>query len=226
MTPKRYIIPVFVPHQGCPNDCVFCNQRRISGALEPATGKSVREAIERSINRIPRGVPAELAFYGGSFTAIPVQAQEELLSVALPFLRLSDQNSLRLSTRPDCVDKETADRLLQFGVHTVELGAQSMCDDVLSKSGRGHTARDTELSAAILKEAGLKLILQMMTGLPGDSREKSVYTAGRLKSLKPDGVRIYPTVIIRDTALFDMWRRGDYREHTVPQLKGCGVTAH
>jgi len=215
MTPKRVIIPVFVPHAGCPNDCVFCNQRRISGALRPADEDTVRAAISSAEEKLGRGVPAELAFYGGSFTAIPAETQERLLGAALPFVRSGQISSVRLSTRPDCVDEETVERLRRFGVGTVELGTQSMDDEVLRLSNRGHTAEDTRRAAALLKDAGFSLILQMMTGLPGDTPERSRYTARELIAIRPDGVRIYPTVIVKDTELYDMWRRGEYAEHTV-----------
>lgn len=215
MMPKRSIIPVFVPHLGCPNDCVFCNQRRISGQKTKQTGDSVRHIVLESFLKIPETYEKELAFYGGSFTAIPVQEQEELLNAVLPFLHSGTINALRVSTRPDAINEDAVERLKKFGVKTVELGAQSMCDEVLQLSGRGHTAADTEKAAAMLKDAGFNLILQMMTGLPGDTFERSVYTAGKIADMMPDGVRIYPTVVIRDTALFDMWQAGSYMEHTV-----------
>ncbi|MGE4486171.1 MAG: elongator complex protein 3, partial [Oscillospiraceae bacterium] len=217
MTPKRRIIPVFVPHAGCPHDCVFCNQRRISGAMVPATAETVRDTMEKARAGLPVGAGAELAFYGGSFTAIPAHEQEQLLGAAQPYLKDGTITSIRLSTRPDCVADTDIERLLRYGVKTVELGVQSMDAEVLRLSGRGHTSEDAVLATALLKSAGFKVILQMMTGLPGDTPEKSIATARRIAALKPSGVRIYPTVIVRDTALFDMWRRGEYREHTVDE---------
>jgi len=210
MTPKRRVIPVFVPHLGCPHDCVFCNQRRISGEQEPATAETVRAAAESY-----PGTACELAFYGGSFTAIPAEQQEDLLEAAQDFLKMDPANTLRLSTRPDAIDEGVIARLKKYGVKTVELGVQSMHPQVLTASNRGHTAEDAERSARMLKDAGFEVILQMMTGLPGDTPERSVYTAEKLISLAPDGVRIYPTVIVRDTALSVMHRRGSYTEHTV-----------
>ncbi|MGM9521622.1 MAG: elongator complex protein 3 [Oscillospiraceae bacterium] len=215
MTPRRSIIPVFVPHLGCPHMCVFCNQRRISGKTAPADADTVRAALEEGLSRIYGDTETTLAFYGGSFTAIPAREQEELLGAALPFLRSGRISSLRLSTRPDCIDDVTLSRLKRYGVKTIELGVQSMCPDVLTASERGHTAEDAERAAKMVKAAGFELILQMMTGLPEDTPEKSKYTAERFIELKPDGVRIYPTVIIRDTELYDMWRGGLYKEHTV-----------
>lgn len=215
MIARRSIIPVFVPHLGCPNNCVFCNQRKISGSIDPASADTVRQIISEGIEKIPKGTNIQLAFYGGSFTAIPVEKQNELLDAALPFLHDGSICSLRLSTRPDAIDRETLERLRKSGVTTIELGTQSMCDEVLRLSGRGHTAMDTENSARLIKEYGFELILQMMTGLPGDTKERTVETAEKLIKLNPDGVRIYPTVIIEDTPLCDMWREGKYQEHRV-----------
>ncbi len=217
MTPKRRIIPIFVPHLGCPHACVFCNQKRISGALSPAEPEDVIRQITEGLEKTEKGTEVEAAFYGGSFTAIPPGEQEALLGAALPFLRSGELSSIRLSTRPDCIDEETLARLKYFGVETVELGVQSMKKEVLEASERGHTPQDAEKAARLIKDAGFKLILQMMTGLPGDTPEFSVYTAEKLAEMKPDGVRIYPTVIIKDTPLYDMWRAGKYKEHTVEE---------
>lgn len=215
MSARESIIPVFVPHLGCPNDCVFCNQRRISGSVTPATPQDVVEAIERAKTLTGPETRRQLAFYGGSFTAIPVSEQEALLDAAGPYLESGDIVSLRLSTRPDAIDAATLKRLKAYGVETIELGAQSMSERVLALSGRGHTAQDVADASAQVKAAGFKLILQMMTGLPGADDESDVESARRIAALKPDGVRVYPTVIVRDTALFDIWKAGRYKEHTV-----------
>ena len=210
---------MFIPNAGCEHDCVFCDQRLISGEISPAGPEIVHEALSREMSMAEccghSRRPIELAFYGGSFTAIPVELQNELLSAALPFLQPDSRNTIRISTRPDCIDKPTVDRLKNFGVATIELGVQSMCDDVLVRTRRGHTSSDVIRASEIIKDAGISLILQMMTGLPGDTREKSFDTAKLLIELKPDGVRIYPTVIVRGTELFNMWRRGQYHEHSV-----------
>ncbi len=213
--PKNSIIPVFVPHLGCPNNCVFCNQNRISGALEPATAETVKTAIENAAALTPKELKRQLAFYGGSFTAIPEAMQVELFEAAKPYLDSGFIESIRLSTRPDAIDGKTLERLKKYGVTTVELGAQSMDDRVLHLAGRGHSAKEVEDASKAVKAAGFKLILQMMTGLPGDSEESTVKTAEKIIALKPDGVRIYPTVIVKDTELCDMWRAGEYAEHTV-----------
>lgn len=215
MSARENIIPVFVPHLGCPNDCVFCNQRRISGQQQPATAQTVKDAISKAAALPHTGAKRQLAFYGGSFTAIPAEEQTALLAAAKAYLDAGEIDSIRLSTRPDAIDGAVLKRLRAYGVETVELGAQSMDDRVLALSGRGHTAEDVVRASALIRGAGFRLILQMMTGLPGDTEETSVRTAERIIALRPDGVRIYPTVIVRDTALFDLWQASQYREHSV-----------
>ena len=215
MSARENIIPLFVPHLGCPNDCVFCNQRRISGTQQPATAEDVEKAIADAAALPQNGAKRQLAFYGGSFTAIPWEQQLPLLKAAKAALDEGLIDSVRLSTRPDAIDGEILKTLREHGVETIELGAQSLDDEVLRLSGRGHTAEDVEKASRLIKERGFRLILQMMTGLPGDSSEKSIKTAERIIALQPDGVRIYPTVIVRDTALFDLWQAGLYAEHSV-----------
>lgn len=215
MTARNSIIPVFVPHLGCPNDCVFCNQRRISGHIEPATAQTVKDAIEQAAALTPMGTKRQLAFYGGSFTAIPEKHQLELLQAAQPYLDSGVISSIRLSTRPDAIDGAILRRLREYGVTVIELGAQSMCDRVLELTGRGHDSAAVTQSSQMIKAVGFDLILQMMTGLPGDTDESCVETAKKIIDLAPNGVRIYPTVIVRDTVLCDMWRAGTYAEHTV-----------
>ena len=215
MSARAYILPVFVPHRGCPHTCVFCNQRRISGAAMPATAEDVKKAIREAAAFLPKGGKRQLAFYGGSFTAIPIPEQEALLGAAKEAMDRGEIDSIRLSTRPDAIDETVLSRLKAYGAETIELGAQSMDDRVLRLTERGHTARDVERASKLVKDAGFQLILQMMTGLPGSSDESDIETARRLIALGPDGVRVYPTVIVRDTALCDMWRAGEYKEHTV-----------
>jgi len=224
MMPRESIIPVFVPHLGCPHQCVFCNQRRISGETDIATADTVRNAIEEAVAKTPQETKRQLAFYGGSFTAIPAELQCELLGAAKPYLENGSISAVRLSTRPDAIDSEVLDRLEHYGVGTVELGAQSLDDEVLKLAQRGHTAQDVEKASQLIKSRGFKLILQMMTGLPSDSDEKCVRTAQKIIALKPDGVRIYPTVIVMNTELCDMWREGSYREHSVEDaVRVCAV---
>lgn len=211
MTPRRRILPIFVPHAGCPNHCVFCDQRRISGSLFPAGAETVHTAA----GALPPGAGVELAFYGGSFTAIPVEQQEALLSAAQAERATGRVSAIRVSTRPDAIDATALARLRLYGVTTVELGAQSMCDDVLSASGRCHTAEDIVRAAGLVKNAGFTLVLQMMTGLPCSDDDRDTETARAIIALRPDAVRIYPTVVVRGTPLEVLWRAGMYREHTV-----------
>lgn len=215
MSARECVIPLFVPHQGCPHQCVFCDQRRISGSEENVTAATVMNAIKTAAALPRNGAKRQLAFYGGSFTAIPAARQEELLGAAKEAMDRGEIDAIRLSTRPDAIDGEVLARLRRFGVETVELGAQSMDDEVLRLSGRGHTAEDVECAAEAVRTAGFRLILQMMTGLPGDSDEKDMETARRIIALRPDGVRIYPTVVVRGTELWEMWKRGEYPAHMV-----------
>lgn len=215
MSARAYILPVFVPHWGCPHACVFCNQRRISGTNAPATAQDVKNSISGAAAFLPQGGKRQLAFYGGSFTAIPADEQEALLNAAKEALDRGEIDAVRLSTRPDAINETVLARLRRYGVETIELGAQSMDDEVLRLTGRGHTASDVERASRLIRAAGFRLVLQMMTGLPGADDEKDVETARRIIALRPDGARIYPTVIVRDTELCDLWQAGQYREHTV-----------
>ena len=159
MSARAEILPVFVPHLGCGHACVFCNQRRISGAQRAATAEDVKNSIEQAAAFLPKGGKRQLAFYGGSFTAIPGDQQEALLSAAKEALDRGEIDAIRLSTRPDAIDDEVLARLRRFGVETVELGAQSMDDTVLAASRRGHTAGDVFRACAMVKAAGFRLVL-------------------------------------------------------------------
>ncbi len=214
------IIPVFIPHAGCPHDCVFCNQKKIAGTLVPPKGQEISDIIERALNY--SGENPEVAFYGGSFTAIERSLMLEYLLVAKRFIDEGRLSSIRLSTRPDSIDEESLCILKEYGVRTIELGTQSMCEDVLKSSGRGHTAEDTENAVRIIKKHGFSLILQMMTHLPGSDDEKDIYTARKIASLSPDGVRVYPTVVVRDTALEKLWREGKYTPATPEEAARLG----
>lgn len=212
---KNRIIPLFIPHAGCPCACVFCNQKKITGMDTPVTPEQVVREIERALPWAGKG--CQLAFYGGSFTAMKPEIQELLLQAAIPYLRDGRICGIRLSTRPDAVDEETVARLIAYGVTTVELGCQSMENRVLELSGRGHSREDTIRASGILHRSGLKQILQMMTGLPGDDGAASVATARQLIALRPQGVRIYPTVVLRNTELHRRMLRGEYRPQKVEE---------
>lgn len=213
---KFYNIPIFVPHYGCPFDCVFCNQKRITGEGEKPSGERTEKIIKEYLETLPKSERVvEAAFFGGSFTAVEADLQEELLAAAYKFLESGDIDGIRLSTRPDYIDDEIMQRLMRYGVTTIELGVQSLDEEVLIKSGRGHTAADVERAVEIIRKYPVKLGLQMMTGLPGDTAEKSIKTAEEFVRLKPDCARIYPTLVIKDTELCDRYKRGEYSPQTL-----------
>lgn len=207
------IIPIFVPHEGCPNDCAFCNQRTISGKVAAPDILEARKIINEYLSG---GKTAEqIAFFGGSFTGIDVKKQNEYLALAKEYIEKGLVGSIRLSTRPDYIDRDTVERLVSYGVKNIELGAQSMDEKVLRLARRGHSSRDVEDAAGIINENGAVLGLQMMTGLPGDSYERCLYTAKRFKELGAKETRIYPTVVLKGTYLEKMLESGEYTPQTV-----------
>jgi len=207
---KHYVIPFFIPHKGCPNQCVFCNQKKITGESIPLP-ESVPGKIEKYLSTMPEETAhIEVGFFGGSFTALTLKEQEEFLSPVKPFLDERRIKGVRLSTRPDCIDKSGVSFLKRFGVTCVELGVQSMSDKVLHASRRGHLAADTEKASRIIREEGLFLVHQMMLGLPLSSFDEEFYTAKRIKALGAKQVRIYPLVVIKETHLSSLWHQGEY----------------
>ena len=220
---KYKIIPVFVPHKGCPNQCSFCNQRHITGQITETTPKMAEQTIKQYLKTIDTAkFHTEIAFYGGSFTAIDIDYQTELLKVAYKYVKSGDINGIRLSTRPDAIDDIILDNLEKYGVTEIELGVQSMCDDVLGLNKRGHTSKQVEDAVFLIRKRNFYLGLQMMTGLIGDTYEKSVYTANRICELKPDFVRIYPTLVFNNTDLADLYRKGEYKPMTLEEtVKLC-----
>ncbi len=217
---RKYNIPIFVPHKGCPFDCVFCNQRKITGSIKDIMPDDVTNTIEEYLKTLPKtDRHIEVAFFGGSFTGIPIDEQNALMSRVTPYIESGEINGIRLSTRPDYINRDILDNLKRFGVTTIELGVQSMVDSVLISSNRGHSAQDVRQSVALICEYDFNLGLQMMTGLPGDTPELSLKTAEEIIKLKPDMVRIYPTLTIKDTYLEKMYQRGEY----IPQSLGDSV---
>ncbi len=215
---KTYNIPIFVPHRGCPFDCVFCNQKRITGVKKNVTKKVVKKIIDTHLLTIRENDAfIEVAFFGGSFTGIPMDEQTELLSAAYEYVKEKKINGIRLSTRPDYINREILDNLKKYGVITIELGVQSMVDSVLLSSGRGHTSDDVRRAVELIREYKIRLGLQMMTGLPGDTFDLSVKTAEEIIALKPDMVRIYPTLTIKDTELENMYNEGIYIPQTLDE---------
>lgn len=207
---KPLIVPFFISHQGCPHKCVFCDQERISGQSSglPATAE-VLETIERFAASAV-GRPLEVAFYGGTFTSLPRGEQDRLLAPLQPLIAKGRVASVRLSTRPDSVDDDTARFLAARGVTTVELGVQSMDGEVLESAGRGHGAAHVERAFTSLVSAGVAVGAQLMPGLPGDTPEKSLESIDRVLALGPACLRIYPTVVLAGTRLADLWRSGSY----------------
>lgn len=208
--PLIMIIPFFIPHAGCPHQCVFCNQNHITGQDAPVAASSIRETIAAYLETSNTRMPVQIAFYGGSFTALPRETQREYLEAAYPFITSGQIAALRLSTRPDCISAEILDLLQKYQVTIVELGAQSMDDQVLARSGRGHTAADTVNAVNLLKNRGFTIGLQLMPGLPGDSPDRFMDTIDRVIALRPDFVRIYPALVIRNTPLAELYTSGRY----------------
>jgi len=207
---RHVTIPVFIPELACPNQCVFCNQRNISGKQSQPGKEEVLKTIEDHLRTISQGSVIEIGFFGGNFTGIDRDLQENYLRLVQPYLLNGKIHGIRLSTRPDYIDQEILEFLKHYRVTTVELGAQSLDDEVLVQSGRGHTAGAVEHASRLITGSGLRLGLQMMLGLPGDSLDKALYTARKIISLGAEETRIYPTLVIRDTALELRFRSGDY----------------
>ncbi len=204
------IIPFFIPHSGCPHQCVFCNQKYITGQTKPVDPAVLPQKIKEYLASNTSDKTTHVAFYGGSFTALPFELQKEYLATVQPFLHSGQIENIRLSTRPDCITDEILSLLHEYHANTVELGVQSMDDVVLQLSGRGHTANDTMNAVALLRKNGFSIGLQLMSGLPGDSAETFMKTVDTVVELKPDFVRIYPALVIKNTPLEDLYRSGRY----------------
>lgn len=213
-------ISIFVPHKGCPNDCSFCNQRAISGQIAPATPLDVEKTVQTALENNIDPKNTEIAFFGGSFTAIERDYMVSLLTAAKHFLDTHSFAGIRVSTRPDCISKEVLEVLKNYGVTAIELGAQSMDDEVLFVNRRGHNAEDVRRASALIKEYGFQLGLQMMTGLYKSDFQKDMQTAREIIKLQPNTVRIYPTVVLKNTHLGSLYEKGEYvaptAEESVP----------
>ena len=210
---KKGNISIFVPHNGCPQQCSFCNQKTITGQAYQPTAKDVDEAVQKALRK--KGYEFEIAFFGGSFTAIDRAYMTELLDAAEPYVKSGAVKGIRISTRPDYIDDEILTLLKAKGVTAIELGAQSMDDEVLSANMRGHTAEDVVNASTLIKSYGFELGLQMMTGLYLDTDEKDIETARKIIELKPATVRIYPTVVLKGTYLEELYDGKIYRPPAV-----------
>ncbi len=207
---RYYIIPIFVPHYGCPHDCVFCNQKRITGLSTDVSSEDVKRIIEEHLATFKPGATIEVAFFGGSFTAIDMEIQKDLLAIPYFYKKQGKIDAIRLSTRPDAIDHKVLKNLKDYSVDTIELGIQSIDEDVLYYSGRGHSGEDLYKASKLIREYNINLGLQMMIGLPKDTLEKDIKTCLEFVKLNPYCVRIYPTLVIKDTYLEKQFINGEY----------------
>ena len=209
---NQYTIPIFIPHKGCPHACVFCNQRRISGTIKDTTVEDVDNIIKEYLDYyLNTDKKIEIAFFGGSFTGIDLSLQEAYLKVAYKYIIDGKVDSIRLSTRPDYINDEILTLLTKYGVKTIELGVQSMNDEILDKAKRGHTRDDVINASNLIRQYGIRLGHQIMIGLPYSSINSEVYTIKECLKLEPEQLRIYPVYVIEDSELYDMYEAGEYK---------------
>ncbi len=212
------IIPIFITHEGCPHRCIFCNQEPITGQNHHVGPQEVEDEIRKWLRRSPaRGRRVETAFYGGSFTALPIIRQRELLRAVQPFLESGKVQAIRLSTRPDYIDSKSADFLSAYGVQTVELGIQSMSDKVLAVSQRGHTVEQSIKAINFLSNSGLQVGVQLLLGLPAETTRSTLQGTRQLTTMRIDFVRLYPALVIKGSGLADLYHRHKYRPLTMNQ---------
>ncbi len=203
-------IPIFIPELACPHQCVFCDQEKISSHSSIPQPEQISTVIDEHLGTMNPDKQINIAFFGGNFTGIPISSQEAYLQAAFKYVKSGKVKGIRLSTRPDYVSPEILDMLQKYGVTTIEIGAQSTNENVLRKSGRGHTVDDIKRASKLILEYGFALGLQMMIGLPGDKYESSVETAEDIIELGASNTRIYPTLVIKDTALDHLYSAGKY----------------
>lgn len=215
---KQYIIPIFVPHLGCPNNCTFCNQKTISGQTKEVTPEDVRKTVTYYLDSFKeKDKYTEIAFFGGSFTGIEMEKQEALLKAAYEFIKLKKVNSIRVSTRPDYIDKDKLKLLKKYGVKTIELGVQSTNDYILRRCKRNHTFADVKKASKLIRRYRFTLGHQMMVGLPESTALDELCTAKDLAKLKPKIMRIYPVLVLKGTELEKEYNEGTYVPLTVEQ---------
>jgi histone acetyltransferase (RNA polymerase elongator complex component) len=212
---KFLVIPVFIPHRGCPHQCLFCNQNSITGQTAGDVLTAVEKTITTWLARSRYRTQVQVAFYGGSFTCLPEEQQEKMLRVVQPFLRRGDVQCIRVSTRPDCLDFALCTFLQGMGVGIVELGVQSLDDDVLHRSRRGHTSADCRRAVGLLQETGIEVGIQLMPGLPGESGPSFFRGVREVIDLAPAFVRLYPVLVVDHSGLAEIYRNGDYRPLTM-----------
>ncbi len=208
------IVPIFIPNQGCPYRCVYCRQEDVTGTGGLVPGPSdIREVLDKAIRsqRFASAPLREIAFYGGTFTGLSLESMKALLSAASPRVADGSFQGMRVSTRPDMLDEERLSLMRRHHVATVELGVQSLHDEVLRRTRRGYVSEDVESAVTLLRQFGFRVGVQLMPGLPGDTRERFLETVQKAIELEPDLVRLYPTVVLRDTVLASWYRLGSYR---------------
>ncbi len=203
-------ISIFIPHLGCPFNCIFCDQYKITGSDKSVTPQDIYNTLVKAKNHGLEKGKTQIAFFGGSFTAIDRQLMIDYLNVAYEFVKDNTFDSIRISTRPDCINQPILDMLKEYGVKTIELGVQSLCDDVLIASKRGHTAKHSLDAAQLIIDNGFELGMQMMCGLPNDTKERDIETAKKIIEIGCKQVRIYPVVVIEGTHLAKMYKNGLY----------------
>lgn len=215
---RRSNIALFVTHQGCKHKCSFCNQGIISGHFRTALPQDVVNAAEKARKSLgENSINSEIAFFGGSFTAIDRDYMTALLEAAYPYIRDGVFKGVRVSTRPDAVDCDVLELLKDYGVTAIELGAQSMDDGVLRLNMRGHTAQEVVKASGLIREYGIELGLQMMTGLYGDTYDLCIESAKKIIALRPETVRIYPTVVLENTYLAELYKSGEYEPQSLDE---------
>lgn len=207
---KHYNIPIFISHFGCPNSCVFCNQKKINGRETDVTMEDLKNTIEMYLETLPKNSKKEVAFFGGTFTGISMKLQEEYLKTAYEYIKRGDITGIRLSTRPDCINDEIVTQLKKYGVTSVELGVQSLDEKVLLATERYYPVSIVEKACKIIKKYGIELGIQLMIGLPQSTDESDYETAVKALNMKPDIVRIYPTLVIKNTKMERMFLDGEY----------------
>jgi histone acetyltransferase (RNA polymerase elongator complex component) len=210
---QRLIIPLFITNRGCPHRCTFCRGITAENCDPETVTVSVMKDIVScylSTSKPDKKAYTQIAFYGGNFTGLDPHEQDKLLTLAGTFIKTGDVRSLRTSTRPDFLDHDQIDRLKRAQVKTVEIGAQSMVDEVLDLSCRGHSSEDVRKAVTTLRENGFETGVHLMAGLPGDNRDRFLYSVDEVIRLRPDMVRIHPTLVFKGTALADSYERGDY----------------
>ena len=211
MKNRHYNIPVFIPELACPFQCVYCDQRKITGQKYLLDESEIIQSIEthlqsfKSENRV-----VQLAFFGGTFTGLDLAEQKHYLKLIQPYIQSQSIQGIRISTRPDYINPENLQVLKAYGVTHIELGAQSLVEEVLQASSRGHSVADVQIASEMILKEGFTLGLQMMIGLPEDSSERSLLTAQRIVEFGAQETRIYPTIVIRGTSLAQLWQKGKY----------------